>query len=139
MPPTKAVNPQSPCPCGSQQPLACCCLPFITRQTHAPTAEALMRSRYTAHVVVAIDYLWDTWAPQERQHSTKDEIRNWAESCEWLGLQILATKAGQENDKEGIVTFVASYRQHGKTLQHHEISLFENTEQGWLYVSHYHA
>jgi len=137
MPPTNAVNPQSPCPCGSQQPLAGCCLPYITRQKPAPTAEALMRSRYTAHVLVAIDYLWITWDHQQRQHSTKDEIRNWAESCEWLGLQILSTTAGLEEDKEGIVTFIASYRQDGKTQQHHEISLFKKSENGWLYVSHY--
>ena len=137
MPLTNAVNPQSPCPCGSQRLLADCCLPFITRQQTAPTAEALMRSRYTAHVLLVIDYLWVTWDHQQRQYSTQDEIRKWAESCEWLRLEILSTSAGLSNDEEGIVTFIASYRQDGKTQQHHEISLFKKRDNRWLYVSHY--
>lgn len=136
MPPTNAVNPQSTCPCTSHQRLGDCCLPYISGQRTALTAEQLMRSRYTAHALLAIDYLWDTWDAQERIASSKEEIRAWAESCEWVELSILSTSAGKEYDSEGVVAFVASYRQHGKLQQHHEISLFRKSDNHWRYVSH---
>ena len=137
MPPAKAANPQLPCPCGSTQLLANCCLPYIQRQQLAPTAEKLMRSRYTAHVLLAIDYLWQTWSPEQRLRSSKNEVRTWASSCEWQELRILETNAGLENDQQGLVTFVANYHSQGKLHQHHEISLFKKTENTWLYIGHH--
>ena len=133
---TPGANPQAPCPCGSQKSLLNCCLPFIQGQTLAATAEQLMRSRYTAHVVLAIDYLWDTWSPEQRLRSSKSDIRQWAESCDWLGLQILATDKGQASDQEGTVEFLAFFRQGGQMHQHHELSLFRKTLGRWLYVDH---
>ena len=94
MPLAKTVTLPSPCPCGSQKNLADCCQPFISGQYQAPTAEALMRSRYSAHALLAIDYLWNTWHPEQHLHSSKSEIHQWASSCEWLALEILATQAG---------------------------------------------
>lgn len=136
MPPTKAVNPELECPCGSEISLANCCLPYINRQKRAPTAETLMRSRYTAHVLLAIDYLWDTWSQKERSRSNQQEILAWASSSEWLGLHIISTSGGKENDEQGLVVFTANYRQAGKLQQHHEISLFKKIANNWLYVSH---
>ena len=136
MPPTKAANPQLPCPCGSKIAIVNCCMPYINRQKLAPTAEKLMRSRYTAHTLLAIDYLWDTWSPEQRARSNKDEILTWAASCEWLGLQIISSSAGSTNDHQGIVAFIASYHQAGKLQEHHEISLFEKDEMRWLYIGH---
>ena len=95
-----------------------------------------MRSRYTAHVLLAIDYLWGTWSPEQRIRSSKQDIQAWASSCEWLGLRILDTQAGQPQDNEGLVSFVALFRQHGQLHEHHEISLFKKTLQGWVYVDH---
>lgn len=96
-----------------------------------------MRSRYTAHCLLEIDYLWATWDPQQRQQSSPEDIRQWAASCEWLGLQIVSTSAGLENDQQGLVTFIASYSQDGKKQQHHEVSLFKKSDCGWLYVNHF--
>jgi SEC-C motif-containing protein len=136
MPPANSFKPESNCPCGSQKALGVCCLPYLERKSPAPTAEALMRSRYSAHVLMAIDYLWDTWSPEERIKSSKDEIAAWASSCEWLGLQILETKAGQAQDQQGLVNFVAIFRENGQLQQHHEISVFKRVQQAWLYVGH---
>ena len=127
---------EQPCPCGRQGSLALCCLPFITGSQRAPTAEALMRSRYSAHVIQAIDYLWRTWSPSERNRSSPAEIRVWAASCEWLGLHILSTQRGQAEDNWGIVEFIAHYRQQGQLHQHHEKSRFERSDQGWCYINH---
>ena len=95
-----------------------------------------MRSRYTAHVLVAVDYLWETWSAEKRVRSSKQDIKRWAESCEWLGLQILATKKGQPEDNEGLVSFVALFRQNGNLQQHHEVSTFQRTLGGWCYLDH---
>jgi SEC-C motif-containing protein len=95
-----------------------------------------MRSRYSAHVLQAIDYLWDTWSPEQRLRSTKADILQWAQRCDWLGLQILATHQGQAQDQEGTVEFIAFFRQAGQARQHHEISLFRKSLGRWLYVDH---
>jgi len=128
----------APCPCGSERLLKDCCLPFIHGQATAPTAEALMRSRYTAHTLLAIEYLWATWSPEQRMRSSKGDIQEWANSCEWLGLQILATERGKAEDNEGIVEFMAFFRQQGQMHQHHEISVFKRVLGCWLYVDHQH-
>ncbi|MFM0874673.1 YchJ family metal-binding protein, partial [Klebsiella pneumoniae] len=50
---------QPSCPCGSGDPLDDCCGRY--HQGHpAPTAEALMRSRYSAYGLGLVDYLRDT-------------------------------------------------------------------------------
>lgn len=129
-------TPDAPCPCGSTKQLKDCCLPFISGVEAPATAEQLMRSRYSAHGLLAIDYLWNTWSPEQRLRSSKADIRSWAESCEWLGLQILSTRAGASNDEQGTVEFIALFRQQGQLHQHHEISQFKKTLGKWLYVDH---
>lgn len=136
MPPAKHFNPESPCPCGNPETLGNCCLPYIKGVALAPTAQVLMRSRYTAHVILAIDYLWDTWSAEQRIRSSKQDIEAWASSCEWLGLKILATEKGQQQDNQGVVEFIALFRQNGQLQQHHEISVFSKLQQAWSYMGH---
>lgn len=95
-----------------------------------------MRSRYTAHYLLTIDYLWDTWSPEQRIRSSKEEIKDWALSCTWLKLQILSTEKGQSSDHEGVVSFVAFFQQKGKLHQHQETSLFKKIQNRWFYVDH---
>lgn len=95
-----------------------------------------MRSRYTAYVLGNIDYLWETWSADTRVRSSKQEIQDWASSCEWLGLRIITTEAGNPEDKQGLVSFIAIYRQGGKLQEHQETSLFTKTPNGWRYVDH---
>lgn len=134
--PIVSQAPGSPCPCGSGQLLGDCCLPYLEGKRPAPTAEALMRSRYSAHVLSAIDYLWDTWDSQARRRSSKAEIGAWASSCEWLGLSIIACHQGGADDTQGLVSFSARFRQHGQEHEHRELSLFRRTPEGWRYVDH---
>ncbi|HEX7764120.1 MAG TPA: YchJ family metal-binding protein, partial [Cellvibrio sp.] len=68
--------------------------------------------------------------------SSKSDVRAWAESCDWLGLQILDTRAGGPTDEQGVVEFVAIFRQQGQVHQHHEVSLFKKSLGKWLYVDH---
>lgn len=124
------------CPCGSGLPLDACCLQYIQGLKHAPTAESLMRSRYTAHTLLAIDYLWETWDKTQRKRSTPEDIRAWASSCDWLGLDIIATDKGTPEDATGIVSFIARFRQNNQVHEHREISLFHKIAGQWIYVDH---
>ncbi|MBL4693592.1 MAG: SEC-C domain-containing protein, partial [Magnetovibrio sp.] len=56
----------STCPCNSGLDFDACCGPILDGATKALTAEALMRSRYTAHVKGNFDHVANTHAPEIR-------------------------------------------------------------------------
>ena len=62
------------CPCGSNRTYDDCCGPYLEGRSDPPTAEALMRSRYTAYARGAIDYLLATHDPRPPQ----EEVAAWA-------------------------------------------------------------
>lgn len=122
------------CPCGSQKDYAQCCEPYISGKAHAPTPEALMRSRYSAYVKVAAPYLKETLAPESRGDYNEADVQEWASKSEWLGLQIIAAKGNT-------VEFIAKYKTQGKVLEHHEVSTFKKKGDRWYFVdgeSHVH-
>jgi SEC-C motif domain protein len=121
------------CPCGSTLPLDRCCGPLLDGEP-APTAEALMRSRYTAHVHRRIDYLIATSDPATRGSVDRASVERWARDSEWLGLQIVSTARGTRDDDDGIVEFRASYRAAGVTTVHHERSRFRRHDGRWFYT-----
>jgi len=124
------------CPCGSEINFSDCCGPYLSGIKQAPTAEALMRSRYTAHVRGAFDYLRETLAPESRHDYDENSVKEWATKAEWLGLKVVSTKHGRENDKKGTVEFSAKYKTSDKVFEHHETSQFRKTLEGrWLFVS----
>jgi SEC-C motif-containing protein len=101
-----------------------------------PTAQALMRSRYTAYTRGDIDYIESTLAPEQRSAFDRATASTWAMQAKWLGLQILFADAGGPGDREGVVAFVATYSQGGQTIEHHETSYFRRGEHNeWLFVS----
>jgi SEC-C motif-containing protein len=55
----------TPCPCGSPHPYDACCQP-LHQGAAAASAEALMRSRYSAYVLGLEDYLLATWHADTR-------------------------------------------------------------------------
>ena len=121
------------CPCGTGLSYAECCEPYITGAKNAPTAEALMRSRYTAYVEQAIDYIVDTCAQDEKDRIDVKQTRKWSEKSKWLGLKILSTEKGGPLDTEGTVEFQASYEMDGLRDIHHEKAGFKKTDGRWFY------
>ncbi len=127
----------STCPCESGKPYSQCCEVYHLGAP-APTAEALMRSRYSAYALAhdnpaLEEYLLNTWHPQTRPPylnlSAEDVTK-------WLGLQI---KRHHNLDSEhAIVEFVARFKyMHnlgGKAERLHETSRFELIENQWYYV-----
>lgn len=127
------------CPCRSmdQNKLTYenCCAPFVEGKKKAPTAESLMRSRYSAYVVKNIDYVDQTQIVVENETFDKEEALKWAESSEWMGLQIRKTTKGEPNDSTGTVEFVAHYKDKASetALVHHETSLFQKKDGEWKF------
>ena len=117
------------CPCGSPKTLADCCLPYIEQLKEAPTAEALMRSRYSAFVLNNESYLRFSWHPD-----TCPKNIHLHEETKWLGLSIKSTENGQEMDNTGCVVFVARYKNNGKAVRLHENSRFTRHEGRWVYL-----
>jgi len=121
------------CPCGSGKKYNECCKPFLEEKVSAPTAEALMRSRYSAYVKNKIDYIAATHSEKTKDNLSIEETRKWAEESKWLGLQIVSTTKGSETDNTGIVEFIAQYEQNGTKYSHHEVSQFQKTDGKWYY------
>lgn len=121
----------SECPCDSGKSYCNCCQPYLQRVQQAPTAEALMRSRYTAFCLRDEEYLRYSWHPDH----CPDNIRLNADTI-WLGLKIKKTVAGDDSDTNGHVEFIARSKsvKHGKAHRLHENSRFTRYEQRWVYL-----
>lgn len=122
------MKPADACPCASGRPYADCC-----GQLHAggpaPTAEALMRSRYSAYVLQLSDYLLASWHASTRP-ATLDLSED--DGTKWLGLEIRRYQLQDEH--HAIVEFVARYRIAGRGYRLHETSRFVREDARWFYV-----
>jgi SEC-C motif-containing protein len=117
--------------------LKACCGPWITGRQTAPTAEALMRSRYTAYVLKEVDYLVQTTLPASREPGMADDIRSWMNQVEWLRLHVLNAAAGGRSDTEGTVEFVAELIGPHGADRHHECSRFKKIRGAWFYAGEF--
>jgi SEC-C motif domain protein len=123
------------CPCGSQQELTKCCLPYIQKAKSAPTAEALLRARYTAFTRGDVDFILDTHHSQTRAEVNRDKIQSWSQNSDWVGLKLLETKDGTPSDSTGTIAFHVQYRnrEDGKLTDHLELSEFEKEDGEWRF------
>ena len=123
------------CPCGSILLFEDCCKPIIKGAYPAPTSEALMRSRYSAHVIVDAQYLIDSTHISTRKNQSKIEIETWAKMCTWQKLEIVNTQKGLKNDLMGEVEFKAHFIDLNQKAQiHHEKSFFRKKTGRWFFV-----
>lgn len=116
------------CPCGSNLFFSDCCEKIHSDQALAQTAEALMRSRYSAFVVANIQYLYNSFHPSSRRYQSKRAISQWATENKWEHLEII--KSTTET-----VEFKAYYLDtDGIKRTHHEKSNFKKLHQIWYYL-----
>ncbi|MDE0572081.1 YchJ family metal-binding protein [Demequina sp. B12] len=117
------------CPCGSGETYSACCRPYLRREAEAPTAEALMRSRYTAYVRRDAAYLEHTWHPQT--YVPVGDLR----SPVWRGLSVGAVEDGKPGDSHGVVEFTAHFEDDaGHAGNMRETSRFVFEQGRWLYL-----
>jgi SEC-C motif domain protein len=122
------MTPGGPCPCGSGQNYDECCGRYHVLGELAPTAEALMRSRYSAYVLGLEDYLRATWHPVTRPPALDLHV---PPRPQWLGLVVKAHKP--IDDTHATVEFVGRYKLNGRAHRLHEISRFERIDGRWFY------
>lgn len=149
------------CPCGNPG-FAQCCGPLLAGEMPAPTAERLMRSRYSAYSMGNEAYLQATWHSSTRPAKN---IIDQEEKLQWLGLEVksapalrirkrqveLTEQSSSTPQSNGAATveivdtrswatveFVARYKIAGRAHRLHEISRFvceiEDGVPHWYYV-----
>lgn len=117
------------CPCGSGHSYRQCCQPC--HEGHpAASAEALMRSRYSAFVLELHGYLLQSWHPEQRP--TLAELAQ-QDKVKWLGLTIRSQQ--QLDEQRAQVEFVARYSINGRAYRLHETSRFLRSDGHWYYHS----
>ena len=87
-----------------------------------------MRSRYTAYVLNALDYLRDTWHPEHRPavlDANEPGLR-------WLGLTVRSHRIVDDTHAE--VEFVARSKWAGRAHRLHERSRFVRLDGRWTYL-----
>ncbi|BFM06455.1 YchJ family protein [Halioxenophilus aromaticivorans] len=130
-------SPSQACPCGTDKTYAQCCQLYHASSTDATpdSAEQLMRSRFCAFAKAQWHYLYRTGPTDEPAETTQHALADWSSDKTWLSLRILNRQAGGPEDKEGMVEFVAFYRDHKGLQQHHERSDFTRNQKGqWQFV-----
>ena len=118
------------CPCGTAGPYAECCGRFHAGALHllAPTAEALMRSRYSAYTLQLDDYLLATWHPSTRPTAPFHH----ESGLRWLGLQVLRHVVTDADHAQ--VEFVARSKLGGRAHRLRELSRFVREGGRWFYL-----
>jgi len=126
-----SLRPSSPCPCGGPE-FDHCCGPYLAGAALPPTAESLMRSRYTAFTLRDEPYLLATWhhstRPQEPLFDVDAPVR-------WLGLEIKSAlrlrqrkakspDVPDQDPQRDTVEFVARFKTGGRAHRLHEVSRF---------------
>ncbi len=121
------------CPCGSKLEYTECCGQYLSEATYPKTAEALMRSRYTAYTQANIEYIINTMAGHSLVNFNPESAKTWAQSVTWLGLTVLRSQQ-DEKATTAYVEFIARFKQNNKLELLHEISEFELIKGRWYYI-----
>jgi len=113
-----------------------CCKPF--HEGRLPkTAEQLMRSRYSAFVMVNTDYIVNTTLLAQQSLLDKNAIAAWAKDTDWSGLEIINHKPIGKRHAQ--VEFKAYFNDNNGLQSHHELSSFvlvKNSNQSarWYFL-----
>lgn len=122
------MNETTICPCDTGKAYDACCGRWHWGRP-APTAVALMRSRYSAFALGLEDYLLDTWHP-----TTRPATVDLDPDTVWTGLRIDARTDGKAWDQEGTVGFTASFTSPDGKGELREVSRFLFDDGRWYYL-----
>ena len=118
------------CPCGSGIALDDCCGKWHQGQP-APSAERLMRSRYSAYTLSLIDYLVATTLPAQQAALDRDSMRAWSLGSTWLGLEV---EGSELINTHAFVTFTARWHDGDGEHRHRERSAFVQQAGRWYFI-----
>ncbi len=120
------------CPCGGGLYDDCC--GKLHQGMTAPSAQALMQSRYSAFVRGDVDYVIATTVPSQQPLLDRSSLQAWADSMTWTGLQIIShtPKIGKRHAQ---VHFRASFMdEKGNQGVHDELSAFVKVGERWYFL-----
>lgn len=121
------------CPCGLDKPRDACCGRFLSGAAHPETAAELMRSRYTAYVEGAVDYIMATTAAAARTAIDRAQLADYCQGLRGLALKLVECVAGGPNDARGVVEFRARLELRGRAFTQRERSRFVREDGRWVY------
>jgi SEC-C motif-containing protein len=101
----------------------------------APTAETLMRSRYSAFAIGDFNYIAATQKLKDEPDQNSADIQESNEQTKWIKLKINATENGLEKDKTGVVAFSAHFKEGKHIGRLSERSIFKKEKGQWFYIS----
>jgi len=126
------------CPCDPSKKYSDCCQKAHQNILSVTSAEALMRSRYSAFVLANITYLQrshhSSTRPSKRE---KTAIEKWTKSVDWLKLDVLTITESTVADNTGTVEFKAFFMENGAINVIHENSKFCKENKHWVYLGAY--
>ncbi|WP_288726136.1 YchJ family protein [uncultured Psychrobacter sp.] len=107
-----------------------CCQPYhdglLNKEADgikAETAKRLMRTRYSAFVLVKPNYIVKTTIPAQQNLLDIKAIENWAKETDWAGLEIV-THTPKLDKRHAQVEFKAYFKTNENLQAHHELSAF---------------
>lgn len=128
------MNPLDPnCPCGSGNPLSQCCGQYHDG-AFAPSAELLMRSRYSAYVLGQVDYLVATTLPAQQSALDRTAMTAWSAQSTWLGLEVESSDVFGGQPEHAQVTFTARWHDQEGEHSHRERSAFVQIDARWYFI-----
>lgn len=117
------------CPCGLGPSYDACCGRFTGTVVPAPTAELLMRSRYTAYARRDPAHLLATWHSSSRPERLQLDL-----DLRWTSLEVVSTTGGGLLDPRGTVRFRARAVDGGRPTVVDEDSAFVREDGAWVYL-----
>ncbi|MBC6467422.1 hypothetical protein HKK74_18260 [Actinomadura alba] len=129
MPGRRPIAAAKDCLCGLPAPYQDCCGRFHRGAAKAPTAERLMRSRFSAFGRGDEAYLLRTWHP-----ATRPRLIGLDPATRWVRLEVLQSTDGSAFHTGGAVRFRAHYLERGRVGCLEEHSRFVVLDGAWLYV-----
>jgi SEC-C motif domain protein len=121
----------SPCPCGSGLPFGQCCEPLLKQERPAASAEQLMRSRFTAHVLHDFRHLHRTYLPTARKPFV--EVDADTGNTPWTRLVVHQHELGTKPDI-AYVDFSAYFQDGDREGVLHEKAEFQRIDATWFYT-----
>ncbi len=121
------------CPCTSGKLLEQCCGQYH-QGARPPSAEALMRSRYSAYVLGLIDYLVASTLPAQQAGLDRQAIAAWSRNSIWLGLKVVSAEVFGGQPEHALVTFSAHWRDDSGEHSHRERSAFVANQGHWYFI-----
>lgn len=93
-----------------------------------------MRARYSGYVFAQMDFIFESTHPEHRQDYDHAGTKEWAETAEWQGLEIIGTNRGGADDSVGEVEFIARFLEKGEAREHHEAGQFKKKDGRWHFT-----